>query len=512
MNYIKRLLWLIPVSLIMLILTTCDREFDNPWDAMSKLTPGSWAPENLEVERVDLTRARLTWTYGDYNIEGFKLDRRLGEGEWQFGYMVFTKEDRTWTDDNIVPEHGLKYYYRLYAFAGDNESDSRYLVFNASVPLPGDFRVSMLSSTSVSLSWNYDYHGYGGFRLSRKRNEEDWQESFAELGKDDKSYNDQQIDLVNNRYHYRLCVYISEYTSENVEAYISRPTLSTTQVTGITYTSATGGGNVFSSGGSSVTSRGITYGTYENPTINGNTVSSGSGTGLFTANMTGLKPETTYYVRAYATNNAGTAYGRQESFKTIALGDNVVINSLTGREWMDRNLGASRAATSNNDAQAYGDLYQWGRAADGHQVRTSGMTSTLSNSNTPGHGNFILAQNSPYDWRSPRNDNLWQGVNGTNNPCPLGYRLPTKAEWNEEQQSWSSNNAAGAFASPLKLSVAGSRNFRSGSIYDAGSNGYYWSSAVDGTYSRHLYFRGSSADMYSSNRARGRSVRCLKDD
>jgi hypothetical protein len=81
-----------------------------------------------------------------------------------------------------------------------------------------------------------------------------------------------------------------------------------------------------------------------------------------------------------------------------------VFNPATGKTWMDRNLGASRAATSSTDAEAYGDLYQWGRAADGHQKRTSGTTSTLSNSDTPGHGNFILAPKiSPWDWRSPQN-------------------------------------------------------------------------------------------------------------
>jgi uncharacterized protein (TIGR02145 family) len=112
-----------------------------------------------------------------------------------------------------------------------------------------------------------------------------------------------------------------------------------------------------------------------------------------------------------------------------------VTNPSTGKVWMDRNLGASRAATSSTDEEAYGDLYQWGRAADGHQIRTSNTTSTLSNSDTPGHGNFILANYPPYDWRSPQNDNLWQGVNGTNNPCPAGYRLPTEAELDAERQS-----------------------------------------------------------------------------
>ena len=83
---------------------------------------------------------------------------------------------------------------------------------------------------------------------------------------------------------------------------------------------------------------------------------------------------------------------------------NTVVNSTTGKTWMDRNLGASQVATSSTDAAAYGDLYQWGRGADGHQIRTSGTTATLSSTDQPGNGNFILAPNSPYDWRSPQKD------------------------------------------------------------------------------------------------------------
>src|SRR5690554_5022864 len=156
-----------------------------------------------------------------------------------------------------------------------------------------------------------------------------------------------------------------------------------------------------------------------------------------------------------------------------------VTNPTTGEIWMDRNLGASQVATSSTDAAAYGDLYQWGRAADGHESRTSGTTSILATSDTPGHGNFITNGSSPYDWRNPQNDNLWQGVSGTNNPCPSGYRLPTEAEWEAERTSWSSNNEAGAFASPLKLPVAGRRDFSDGTLGDVGSGGFYWSSTVD---------------------------------
>jgi len=193
-----------------------------------------------------------------------------------------------------------------------------------------------------------------------------------------------------------------------------------------------------------------------------------------------------------------------------------VTNPTTGKIWMDRNLGASQVATSSTDAAAYGDLYQWGRAADGHESRTSATTSTNATSAVPNDGNawdgfFITEGSSPYDWLTPQDDNLWQGVSGTNNPCPSGYRLPTEAEWEAERTSWSSNNAAGAFASPLKLPVAGLRSFSDGSLYTVGSIGHYWSSTIDGTNSRLLNFSSSVASMNSNPRANGFSVRCLKD-
>lgn len=193
------------------------------------------------------------------------------------------------------------------------------------------------------------------------------------------------------------------------------------------------------------------------------------------------------------------------------VGATDVINPTTGKIWMDRNLGASQVATSSTDAAAYGDLYQWGRAADGHESRTSSTTATLATSDTPGHGDFITNGSSPYDWRNPQNDNLWQGVSGTNNPCPSGYRLPTEAEWDAERTSWGSNNSAGAFASRLKLPVAGYRDSSNGSLGRVGSSGYYWSSTVGGADSRGLYLYSTGATMYSFSRASGFSVRCLKE-
>ncbi len=188
-----------------------------------------------------------------------------------------------------------------------------------------------------------------------------------------------------------------------------------------------------------------------------------------------------------------------------------VTNPTTGKTWMDRNLGASQVATSVSDEAAYGDLYQWGRATDGHEKRTSETTTTLSNSPTPGHGKFILSTSEPYDWCVTQNDDLWQGVNGINNPCPSGYRLPTNAEWEAELATWSSSNAAGAFASVLKLPLAGVRFNDNGAVELENFSGFYWSGTVYGIGAGTLTFNNNYSYVGNEERAGGQSVRCIKN-
>jgi hypothetical protein len=188
-----------------------------------------------------------------------------------------------------------------------------------------------------------------------------------------------------------------------------------------------------------------------------------------------------------------------------------VYSPKTGKTWMDRNLGASRVATSPTDEAAYGDLYQWGRFADGHQCRKSGTTATLSSTDRPGHEYFIKTDNDSFDWRSAQKDNLWQGVNGINNPCPIGYRVPTIAELEEERMSWTANNSKGAFASALKLPLGGYRYYANGSLGSMDSYGYYWSATVSGTNTRYLNFPSGNAYLTIGSRGYGLSVRCIQD-
>ena len=198
-----------------------------------------------------------------------------------------------------------------------------------------------------------------------------------------------------------------------------------------------------------------------------------------------------------------------------------IVNGATGKIWMDRNLGASRAAQSSTDEEAFGDLYQWGRSSDGHQCRNSETQYGSVNTDNPGSLWIIASQQegSNYSWRIPINLNLWQGVDGINNPCPNGFRLPTQTEFEEEKGSWGSNNqnTGGAWNNtPLKLPASGRRGGRNagegaGNI-QSGNATLYWISGWDtGPAIRSFQLSGTNANFTPTSSDFGAAVRCIKD-
>lgn len=203
-------------------------------------------------------------------------------------------------------------------------------------------------------------------------------------------------------------------------------------------------------------------------------------------------------------------------------GPDEVFNPITGLTWMDKNLGATQVATSSTDAASYGDLYQWGRAADGHEKRTSPTrqgfnvgfaTTVVPNQGNPWDGEHITGSSATQNnWVTPQNDNLWQGVNGINNPCPSGYRVPTAAELDAERQTWNPMNPVGAFNSPLKWPLAGTRRgFGVGALANEGTGGIYWTSTSSATGSILLEFGNNNQQVTNVTRTTGASVRCIKD-
>ena len=291
---------------------------------------------------------------------------------------------------------------------------------------------------------------------------------------------------------------------------------------------------------------GICFSKIPNPTIidNGETIGNSTNTffsKLFQNTITKIifEANTKYYVRAWAKNSKGIGYGNEQIFSTLPQPESLLptteitkiveVKSKTGRIWMDRNLGALQVAVNSTDPLSYGDLFQWGRGNDGHQKRTSITSIILSTTDNPGNSYFILATqqlNGSQDWRSPGNDNLWQGLNGINNVCPIGFRVPTEKEWNEEIATWNSPaNSEAAFNSPLKLPIAGFRSGENGEFYPDKIGGAYWSSSSFGFGARNLFFarplRDNNGNILSHstgaaivdvmNKVNGVSVRCIKN-
>jgi uncharacterized protein (TIGR02145 family) len=191
---------------------------------------------------------------------------------------------------------------------------------------------------------------------------------------------------------------------------------------------------------------------------------------------------------------------------------------------MDRNLGASRAAISSVDYNAYGCLFQWGRGNDDHAsinwtsskegIPQSESTDISALRDTPGNALFITDAVA-MDWRSDNNNMRWQEGTQINNPCPSGFHVPSSAQITAELTAYNINNSATAYTNGpgggFRFVMAGNRAHYDAQLYYQETNGYYWSRSTSGTNSIIFSLNSGNISSVSYERSYGFSVRCIKN-
>ncbi|MEO9570234.1 MAG: T9SS type A sorting domain-containing protein [Polaribacter sp.] len=187
-----------------------------------------------------------------------------------------------------------------------------------------------------------------------------------------------------------------------------------------------------------------------------------------------------------------------------------VTSPVTGKIWMDRNLGATQVATSIDDVDAMGGLYQWGRTTDGHQDRSSIAVLDADGITAGTEGaNFIYTGWATNSWLDVVDNSRWSDIGGAQNPCTsegAGFRVPTTAEWIAEFLVTSFTDVD-AFGSFLALPHTGYRSTGDGNIYDVASTSYYWTS----TPAIQKYFYNEGNNDWGSWASHGMAVRCIYD-
>ena len=356
------------------------------------------------------------------------------------------------------------------------------------------------------------------------------------------------------------CGYSSKYYGFSVRCVrdegggssVTVPTVTTTSVTNITATTATSGGNVTSDGGATVTARGVCWSTSHNPTASNSHTTNGSGTGSFPISITGLTSGTTYYVRAYATNSVGTAYGSEVNFTTSGggtsqegqpcpgtptltdLDDNIYNTVQIGQQcWMKENIRTTKYADNTPIAQ-------------GSETSTTTAYWYFPNDDASNKDIYGLL----YNWKAVMGSSSSSSANpsGVQGICPTGWHVPSDAEWKQMEMAvgmsqsdaddtgwrgdiaarlcgntgWTSSSnanaagntsAAGRNSSGFSALPAG---YYHGSYIGFGLNAFFWSAteySSTSAYYRSLNYNFAGVYRYNHNsKSNGYSVRCVKDE
>lgn len=434
-------------------------------------------------------------------------------------------ETGNFTSNIIGLTPGETYHVRAYATNSAGTAYGADIPFTAKALLPTISTGSILSVTQTTASISGNVTSDGGAQVIEKG--VCWNILPDPTINNNKTMDGTGVGTFNSNvsgltegtiYHVRAYATNSSGTAYGADISIStvtKPTLTTSSVRDITQISAAAGGNVTSDGGASVSAKGVCWSTSINPTISLITkTSDGTGTGTFASNISDLTPNTLYYIRAYATNFAGTSYGDQITFSTQLsdIDGNIYSTVVIGIQvWMVENLKVIRYNDGTN-IPLVTDNGQWG---------------SLKSSSYCWYNNDISYKN--------RLGAIYSGYvvfNATSkNVCPVGWHVPTDGDWTTlttflggETVSggklketgttiWESPNNGATNETGFSALPGGERN-PDGSFDKYGFGGYWWSSSLSTlTAAWYRYMDRNYPTVARSNidKSLGYSIRCLRD-
>ncbi|MCX6223034.1 MAG: fibrobacter succinogenes major paralogous domain-containing protein [Bacteroidia bacterium] len=438
---------------------------------------------------------------------------------------------------------GTTYYVRAYATNSAGTSYGNEISFTSSIvsPVLTTQAISLITTTSATSGGNITSAG-GGTITARGVC---WSTSTGPTINNTKtsdgtgagSFVSSLTGLtVATTYYVRAYATNSAGTSYGNEVVFSTaanlPTLTTATISALSYASVTSGGNISADGGGAIISRGVCWSTANNPTISDNKTTDGTGSGIFTSSVSGLTATTTYYLRAYATNSAGTAYGNQISFTTTVAPPTVtdidgnVYNMITigTQVWMKENL----KTTKYNDGTAIPFV--------------------------TGNSAWLTLRTPGYCWYNT-DEATYKNIYGalynffvieTGKLCPNGWHVPTKDDWTTLITFLGGDNDASIARSKLKETgtvhwttntnatnssgftavPSGYRHYDNGTFNGIGTESNWWSSTIEAYFTNKWIYtidmfnsQGPTihqADYnyfstYNNTRNYGFSVRCIKN-
>lgn len=301
---------------------------------------------------------------------------------------------------------------------------------------------------------------------------------------------------------------------------VSIPVLTTSEVIGISSTSASSGGNITSDSGAAITTRGVCWSTNQNPIITDSKTTNGSGTGNFTSNLTGLVANTVYNVRAYAINSVGTGYGNAISFTTLITTDSEnTVTDIDGNVYRTVKIGNQVWMAENLKTTKY---------RNGNPIPNVTVDATWFNLTTGAYCNYDNDSNIASIYGKLYN---WYAVNDSRNIAPIGWHVPSHNEWLVLENYLGGANIAGG-----KLKEAGISHWQSpntgatnhvgftafpggyrnpdGPFRHLGDIGFWWTSTLsDMNKALRLTLRyfDCTMDWNQYYLMGGMSVRCIKD-